>query len=178
MMLLTLAAAVVAAGETFTCTPTAGWDGDGPIWCAEGPHVRISGIVPREMDGTCRENQPCPSATALRARDALIGLFGDARAPTALVTSGLPGQPWSAALKAPPEAVAPPPGAPCPPARTSPARWSQPAPCSNGTATGGAIGVAEPLGALGLRQHGAQDPRRQGSASCCRTDRCARSQRR
>jgi endonuclease YncB( thermonuclease family) len=79
MMLLTLVAAVVAAGESFTCTPTAVWDGDGPIWCAEGPHVRISGIAAREMDGTCRDNQPCPSATALQARDALIDLFGGAR---------------------------------------------------------------------------------------------------
>lgn len=79
MMLLTLAAGVVAAGETFTCTPTAVWDGDGPIWCAEGPHVRISGIAAREMDDTCRDNQPCPSATALQARDALIDLFGGAR---------------------------------------------------------------------------------------------------
>jgi endonuclease YncB( thermonuclease family) len=79
MMLLTLAAAVVSAGQTFTCTPTAVWDGDGPIWCAEGPHVRISGIAAREMDGTCRDNQPCPSATALQARNALIDLFGGPR---------------------------------------------------------------------------------------------------
>ena len=79
MMLLTLAAAVVAAGETFTCTPTAIWDGDGPIWCVEGPHVRISGIAAREMDGTCRDNQPCPAATAPQARDALVDLFGGAR---------------------------------------------------------------------------------------------------
>ena len=27
---------MVPAGETFACTPTAVWDGDGPIWCAEG----------------------------------------------------------------------------------------------------------------------------------------------
>lgn len=79
MSLLALAAAVVSAGQTFTCTPTAVWDGDGPIWCAEGPHVRISGIAAREMDGTCRDNQPCPPATALQARDALIDLFGGAR---------------------------------------------------------------------------------------------------
>lgn len=79
MMLLTLAAAVVAAGETFTCTPTGVWDGDGPIWCAEGPRVRISGIAAREMDGTCRDNQPCPPATARQARDALVDLFGGPR---------------------------------------------------------------------------------------------------
>lgn len=79
MILLTLATAVVAAGETFTCTPVAVYDGDGPIWCAEGPHVRISGIAAREMDGTCRDNQPCPAATAVQARDALVSLFGGPR---------------------------------------------------------------------------------------------------
>lgn len=79
MSIFILAAAIVAIGETFTCTPTHVWDGDGPIWCAEGPHVRISGIAAREMDGTCRENQPCPAAAAQQARDALVGLLGGAR---------------------------------------------------------------------------------------------------
>lgn len=79
MSLLALAAAVVSAGQTFTCTPTHVYDGDGPIWCAEGPHVRVAGIAAREMDGTCRDNQPCPAASAIQARDALIDLFGGAR---------------------------------------------------------------------------------------------------
>lgn len=79
MMLLTLAAAVVTAGETFTCTPTHVYDGDGPIWCAEGPRVRIAGIAAREMDGICRIGQPCPAATAAQARDALVDLFGGPR---------------------------------------------------------------------------------------------------
>lgn len=79
MFLLALAAAVVPAGDTFTCTPTHVWDGDGPVWCAEGPHVRIGGIAAREMDGTCRANQPCPTASASDARDALVRLFGGAR---------------------------------------------------------------------------------------------------
>ena len=63
-MLALLAASIVASGQTFTCTPTHVWDGDGPVWCAEGPHLRIAGIAAREMDGTCRTNQPCPNATA------------------------------------------------------------------------------------------------------------------
>lgn len=79
MSLLALAAAVVSAGQTFTCTPTHVYDGDGPIWCAEGPHVRIAGIAAREMDGTCRDNQPCTAASAIEARDALVDLFGGAR---------------------------------------------------------------------------------------------------
>ena len=78
-MLLVLAAVVVSAGQTFTCTPTHVYDGDGPVWCAEGPHLRIGGIAAREMDGTCRSNQPCPAATAIEARDALVQLLGGPR---------------------------------------------------------------------------------------------------
>jgi endonuclease YncB( thermonuclease family) len=71
--------AVIAAGLMFVCTPVAVWDGDGPIWCAEGPRVRIAGIAAREMDGSCRPHQPCPRATAAEARDALVRLLGGAR---------------------------------------------------------------------------------------------------
>ena len=42
---------LVKAGQTFTCTPTHVWDGDGPIWCEEGPRLRLAGIAAREMDG-------------------------------------------------------------------------------------------------------------------------------
>ena len=72
-------AQVVAAGITFNCTPTAVWDGDGPIWCAEGPKVRLAGIAAREMDGTCNPAQPCPAASAGSARDALVNLLGGAK---------------------------------------------------------------------------------------------------
>lgn len=73
---LLAAAMVVPAGQTFNCTPTRVWDGDGPIWCQEGPHVRLAGIAAREMDGTCRDNQPCPDAGPREARDALVDLVG------------------------------------------------------------------------------------------------------
>jgi endonuclease YncB( thermonuclease family) len=69
-------AQVVAAGLTFTCTPIRVWDGDGPIWCAEGPKIRLAGIAAREIDGTCRPNQPCPTAGAVEARDRLAVLIG------------------------------------------------------------------------------------------------------
>lgn len=78
-MLIFLAASIVTAGQTFTCTPTHVWDGDGPIWCAEGPHVRLSGVAAREMDGTCRRGHPCPEASPIQARDALVRLLGGAR---------------------------------------------------------------------------------------------------
>lgn len=78
-MFTLLAASVIASGQPFTCTPTQVWDGDGPVWCAEGPHLRLAGIAAREMDGTCRVNQPCPDASATEARDALVKLLGGAR---------------------------------------------------------------------------------------------------
>lgn len=76
MIILALAVAIIPAGQAFACTPVRLWDGDGPIWCAEGPHVRLSGIAAREMDGSCRSNQPCPSASATEARDTLARLLG------------------------------------------------------------------------------------------------------
>nr|WP_140231021.1 hypothetical protein [Sphingomonas japonica] len=67
---------VVAAGQVFACTPTRVWDGDGPIWCAEGPRIRLAGIAAREIDDTCRRNQPCPGIAAADSRDGLVRLVG------------------------------------------------------------------------------------------------------
>lgn len=75
-LLLLLMAATVQAGGAFQCTPTHVWDGDGPVWCAEGPRVRIAGIAAREADGSCKPGHPCPSADARVSRDALIRLVG------------------------------------------------------------------------------------------------------
>jgi len=71
-----LMAVVIPSGQTFECTPTRVWDGDGPIWCAEGPHVRVSGIAAPEMDGTCRQGHPCVEVNPKDARDALVKLIG------------------------------------------------------------------------------------------------------
>src|SRR5690606_33881096 len=77
MSALLVLAAIIPAGQTFHCTPTHLWDGDGPVWCAEGPRIRLSGIAARETDGACRGNQPCPEADATEARDALVALLGE-----------------------------------------------------------------------------------------------------
>ena len=71
-----MATAIIPAGQSFQCTPIRVWDGDGPIWCAEGPHVRLSGIAAREMDRSCRTGHPCPDADPVAARDALVALIG------------------------------------------------------------------------------------------------------
>ena len=77
MFIVLLAATIVIpSGQSFHCTPTRVWDGDGPIWCDEGPRVRLSGVAAREMDGTCKPNHPCPKTDALTARDALVRLIG------------------------------------------------------------------------------------------------------
>src|SRR5690349_11755189 len=72
-------AQIVPAGRTFSCTLVAVWDGDGPVWCAEGPRVRIAGVAAREMAGSCRSNQPCPPVSAIDARDRLVRLLGGPR---------------------------------------------------------------------------------------------------
>ena len=76
---LALAAQVIPAGQSFDCTPTAVWDGDGPVWCSEGPRVRLAGIAAREIDGSCSPGHPCPGATAAAARDRLAKLVGEHR---------------------------------------------------------------------------------------------------
>lgn len=68
--------AIVAAGAAFICTPVRVWDGDGPIWCAEGPKIRLAGIAAREIDGQCRAGHPCPRASGPAARDGLVALIG------------------------------------------------------------------------------------------------------
>jgi len=73
---LLISASPVPAGQAFACTPTHVWDGDGPIWCDEGPRIRLSGIAAREMDGSCRPGHPCPIASAEDARDGLAKLLG------------------------------------------------------------------------------------------------------
>lgn len=72
-------AAIVAAGTSFICTPTRVWDGDGPIWCAEGPKIRLAGIAAREMDDKCNPGHPCPAAKGSVARDHLVRLLGGPR---------------------------------------------------------------------------------------------------
>lgn len=93
MSLLIFLAAVVPGGQTFTCTPTRVWDGDGPIWCAEGPRIRLSGIATREIGGDCKQGHPCPLADAIDARDHLAHLLGERRGHSAeghVLVSGPP----------------------------------------------------------------------------------------
>ncbi len=73
MFILLLFAAVVPSGQAFTCTPTAVWDGDGPIWCAEGPHIRLAGVAA----GSCSAGHPCPNVDPVAARDHLARLVGE-----------------------------------------------------------------------------------------------------
>ncbi len=66
----------VPAGHVFTCTPTQVRNGDGPIWCAEGPRIRLAAVAAREIDGSCRPRHPCPLASGTEARAALVELLG------------------------------------------------------------------------------------------------------
>ena len=74
----TPAPAKMPEGITFTCTATAVWDGDGPIWCEKGPRIRLRGIAAHEINGTCKPGHPCPAASGTAARDRLVTLLGGA----------------------------------------------------------------------------------------------------
>ncbi len=66
-------------GLWFDCTATSVWDGDGPVACVEGFKVRLSGVAAREIDGACRPGHPCPAASGIASRDALVAILGGAR---------------------------------------------------------------------------------------------------
>ena len=45
-LLLVASAPVIApAGQSFSCKPTAVYDSEGPIWCREGPKIRLAGLL-------------------------------------------------------------------------------------------------------------------------------------
>ncbi|HMM13673.1 MAG TPA: hypothetical protein PKA57_03535 [Parvibaculum sp.] len=63
-----------APAGAFTCTVTGVHDGDGPIYCAEGPKIRLHAIAARELDETCLPGHPCPGASGAAAKRALEAL--------------------------------------------------------------------------------------------------------
>ena len=73
---LLFAAMTVPRGQAFECTPVSVWDGDGTIWCAQGPRIGLFGIAARELDGSCSAGHPSPDADPLLVRDALVELVG------------------------------------------------------------------------------------------------------
>lgn len=58
-------------GQPFVCSVVKVHDGDGPVWCSEGERIRLAGIAAREIDESCRSNQPCPPASGASAQLAL-----------------------------------------------------------------------------------------------------------
>ncbi|MGB7406748.1 MAG: thermonuclease family protein [Pacificimonas sp.] len=63
-----------AHSRTFSCSVTHVYDGDGPIYCAEGAKVRLTAIAARELNEGCRPGHPCPDASGAHARDGLRAL--------------------------------------------------------------------------------------------------------
>lgn len=58
-------------GSRFSCRVTGVHDGDGPIYCAGGPKIRLTAVAARETDGSCSPGHPCPKASAEAATRAL-----------------------------------------------------------------------------------------------------------
>lgn len=63
-----------SGADTFRCTVTTIYDGDGPIHCHEGQSIRLHAIAAREMDETCRPGHPCPLASGISAKRELQSL--------------------------------------------------------------------------------------------------------
>ena len=66
------------AEPVVSCTAISVWDGDGPVACREGWKLRLHGVAARELSGECRPGHPCPAASGIAARDALVALLGGA----------------------------------------------------------------------------------------------------
>ncbi|MDE0924814.1 thermonuclease family protein [Aurantimonas coralicida] len=72
--------AVEAGPDDFACTVEGVHDGDGPIYCRERDRkgrkikIRLSGLAAREINGSCRSNQPCPDASGEAAKEELLRL--------------------------------------------------------------------------------------------------------
>jgi len=63
-------------GTRFSCSVEGVYDGDGPIYCADGLKIRLTAIAAREVDGSCSSGHPCPDASAEAATEALLSLVG------------------------------------------------------------------------------------------------------
>jgi len=68
---------VIPSGQTFNCTPTHVWDGDGPIWCEEGTKIRLAGIAAREINDECLVGHPCPRESGKNSRAGLVSILGE-----------------------------------------------------------------------------------------------------
>lgn len=57
MIIALIAAAALAPGQTFTCDVVRVHDGDGPIWCMDGPKLRVAGIQAPDFESAspCRQ---------------------------------------------------------------------------------------------------------------------------
>ena len=70
-MFIDIAILLVGLGspQTFACTVTRVHDGDGPLWYAEGPKVRIASVQAPDFESATPE----PGARIMRATIALPG---------------------------------------------------------------------------------------------------------
>ncbi|ARS29048.1 hypothetical protein [Sphingomonas sp. KC8] len=78
---------------TFTCLAIALHDVDGPIHCKGGQKVRLQGIGATEMDGSCRQNQPCVAGDPRKQRRTMARIMG---AKPASEDTSINGQLWFA----------------------------------------------------------------------------------
>lgn len=62
-----------ASEKSFSCRVVSVHDGD-TLRCSDGTRVRLHAVAAREIDETCSEGHPCPTASAAAARLELVKL--------------------------------------------------------------------------------------------------------
>lgn len=67
------APAPISTEPTFSCRVVSVHDGD-TLRCSDGTRVRLHAVAAREIDETCSEGHPCPTASAASAMMALVRL--------------------------------------------------------------------------------------------------------
>lgn len=79
-------------GYIFNCKPLGVYDGDGPIYCANGVKIRLAGIAAREINNECLDKHPCPTTSGIEARDYLAILLGNVKGITSKGYISITGQ--------------------------------------------------------------------------------------
>ena len=69
-MILSLLLALGTPGQPFTCEVVKVHDGDGPLWCRNGPKVRIAGVQAPDFESAepCRQGRAGYVCSDVRAR--------------------------------------------------------------------------------------------------------------
>jgi len=141
MFALLAAVAVIPAGQTFECTPTAVYDGDGPV-CAPRVRAFACRALPRERrTAPARPAIPALAQRLLKRNQRWSALSANRSAPAPMAIPSFAARPCGAPPPAALAAIEPAPGAYLRAVGICPVLWCAVAGRRSGIGIGGGIGV-------------------------------------